>query len=469
MKFWIFFVLIFYPICSALAGAPVAQDFAYGYLLDIEEDGAIYSLVIPDEVYRYVQSADLRDVRVLNASGEVVPHVLREPVENETDQRTQEDVPFFPIVEDAQSPKGTDLAVNVRKRADGMIISIETDNAAASGSKGRRSYILDLSGLKTETGKLDLIWNSGDLPFTTVHLQQSDDLIHWRSFIDSATLADLEYKGYRIAQKDIVLPVKPLRYLKMTGDKGQRLPDLQKITALSEKFAMRQQRRWLSLDNGLVGRDGVHTVIDFTSAFHLPASGVRLRFSETNSMIRASVQSRPDAKSPWIFRCSAVFYSLKMSGAGMDSDICLFGWTDDKQWRLEIIEDGAGLEKTNRAPSLELGWSATELLFIARGPTPFTLAYGNGKLAGDPGQPVTGMVLQAVSGRQSEQLVRSAILGKKIELGGKGALVVPPSLLPWKQWLLWTVLLIGTGLLVLMVRHLQREMRTKGDPLENDK
>ncbi len=463
MKLFIFLMLIFCPVCSALAGAPAAQDFACGYLLDTEGDGALYSLGVPDEVYRYVQSADLRDVRVLNASGEAVPHVLREPVENETDQRTQEDVPFFPLIEDAQGPQGADLAVNVRRKADGMIISVVADNAAASGSQGIRSYLLDLSGLKTETGKLDFIWNSGDLPFTTVRLQDSDDLIHWHTFMDTATLADLEFKGYRVAQKGIVLAVKPLRYLKMTGDKGQRLPDLQKVTALSKKVTTRQQRRWLPSGNGLVGNNAGHTVIDFNSEFHLPASGVRLRFPEANSMIRASVQSRSDAKSPWISRCSAVFYSLKMGGAGLDNDTCLFGRTDDRLWRLEIIEDGAGLEKIDRAPSLELGWNAAELLFVARGPAPFTLVFGNGRLAGDPGPPVTGMILQAVSGKQSEQLVRSAALGKKIELGGKGALVVPLPPLPWKQWLLWTVLLIGTGLLFLMVRHLQREMRTKGN------
>jgi hypothetical protein len=470
MKFSMFLAIFFYSICPVLAGTPAAQEFAYGLLLDTQGDGAIYSLVVPDDVYRHTQRADLGDVRVLNASGEAVPHVLREAFENESDLRTQEDVPFFPLVGDAEGPKGTDLAVNVKRRADGMIISIETDNAAVSGKKGIGSYILDLSGLKTEIGKLCFTWNSGELPFTTVRLLQSDDLIHWRSLVDSATLADLEYNGHRVAQKDIVLPFKPLKYLKMTGDKGQKPPDLQKVTALPEKLAMRQQRRWFSLGSGLVGHERVRTVIDYTSEFHLPVNGARVRFPEVNSMIRASVQSRPDGKSPWVSRCSAVFYSLKMGSAGMDNDICLFGRTNDRQWRLEIIEDGAGLEKNDRAPSLELGWNAAEILFVARGPAPFTLAYGSGLIAGNPGQSATGMILQAVSGKHPEQLVRPAVLGKKIELGGKSALEAPPPPLPWKQWILWAVLLVGIGLLALMVRHLQREMRTRGnDGLEDEK
>ncbi len=458
MRFLIVALLLVFPVCPALAGGLTAQDFAYGFLLDIQEDGAIYSLVVPDEVYRIARRADLADVRVLNASDEVVPHVLRELGENETDLRIQDNVPYFPLAENRQGGNEVDLAVNVSRRADGMIISIDPDNVAATDRSARRSYLLDLSGLKTETGKLEFTWKNGDLPFNTVGLQESDDLVHWQPLVDRATLADLEYGGHRVEQKGIVLPAKPLRYLKMIGQEGQRLPNLQKVTAFSEKLAVRKQRRWLSLGDGRIGHAGARSVIAYNSEFHLPADGARLRFPEANSMIRASVQSRPDEQSPWISRCSAVFYALRMGGAEINNDVCSFMRTNDSQWRLEIIEDGAGLEKADRTPSLELGWTAAELLFVARGPAPFTLAFGSGRLESDTEQPATDMILQAVSGKESEQIVRPAVPGRKIELGGKDVLRSPPPPLPWKQWLLWAILCAGVGLLACMVRHLIREM-----------
>lgn len=469
MKILVFLLILLNLACPALAGAPSAQDFAYGFLLDTEGDGALYSLVVPDEVYRNVQRADLGDVRVLNSSGEVVPHVLRASFEKEAELRSEGNVPFFPFVEPAEGAKGAGVGITAKRGGDGMIISIDNGTATLRGDKGIKSYLLDLSGLKWEPGTLEFVWTRGDLPYATVRLQQSDDLIHWRPLIDRATLADLEYNGYRVAQKNIVLPVKPYKYLRMNGDMGQRLPDLQKVTALSKKMAIRQQRRWLSLGKGAVVHDEARTLIDFSSEFHLAATGVRLHLPETNSMIRASVQSRSGLKNPWISRCTAVFYSLKIGGSGLENDVCFFGQTTDSQWRLEIIEDGAGLENPERAPTLELGFLPAELIFVARGKAPFTLAYGNGRLAGDSRSSATEMILQAVSGKEAGQLVRPAVLRERRELGGKGALETPPPPLPWKKWLLWAVLVSGICLLAFMVRHLHREMRARGDHKpEND-
>jgi hypothetical protein len=452
----VFFLL--YPVRPAFAGLD-AEDFAYGFLLDTKGDGAIYSLVMPDEVYRVARRADLGDVRVLNADDEVVPHVLRQLAEDETDLRSRETVPFFPITEEAKGDGQGNLAVDVSRSADGMIISVAADSVAAADGSGEKSYLLDLSGVELETGRLEIAWQDSDISFATVSLAESDDLQHWRPLVDSAVLVDLEFGGHRVASKDIVLPVGSLRYLMMTGKEGERLPELLTVTAISERPAERKLRRWLPLGEGQVGHEGARIVIDYTSDNRLPADAVRLRFSEANSMIRASVLSRQDAESRWISRCSAVFYSLARGGATISDEVCSFGKTSNSLWRLEIIEDGLGLEQSGRAPTLELGWTAAELLFVARGPAPFTLAFGSGRLEEDAGQPAKGMILQAVSGKEAEQLVKPASLGGRVELGGKAALNRPPPPLPWKKWLLWSVLCLGVGLLTLMVRHLLREMR----------
>lgn len=448
------------PVSAVSVSDPAVRDFAFGFRLETGGDGAIYSLPVPDEVYRTARRAGLADMRVFNAAGEVVPHVLREPGEGEADLRRQVEVPFFPLAEDPEGGQNTDLAVRVRRGADGMIVSIATDTTVAVADQGdRRSYLLDLSGVETETGRLDFAWNGGTLPFTAVSLFESHDLVRWRPLVDRATLAALEYGGHRIEQKSIVLPARPLRYLKMVGPARQQLPILVKVTAVSEKLAARKKRRWLSLGDGQIGQDGERTVVAYNADFRLPADGARLHFPETNSMIRASVQSRPDAKSPWVSRCTTVFYALRMDGAEVSSEVCSFARTHDSHWRLEIVEDGAGLGQSNRTPSLELGWTLAELLFVARGPAPFTLAFGSGRLGDEAVHSATGMILETVSAREEQaQLIKPASLGDRIELGGKSALQTPPPPLPWKRWLLWAVLCAGVFLLIVMVRHLLREM-----------
>src|SRR5262252_298439 len=67
-------VLLLLP---ALAAAERPQDFAYGIPLAVDGRDAFYQVEMPRAVYEGVVRADLGDVRVFNAAGEVVPHALR--------------------------------------------------------------------------------------------------------------------------------------------------------------------------------------------------------------------------------------------------------------------------------------------------------------------------------------------------------------------------------------------------------
>ena len=73
--------LLLLPLLGATAFAQEqtlsSHDFAYGIPLEVDGDGAIYSLPLPQEVYRYTTRKDLGDVRIFNGYGEVVPHMLQ--------------------------------------------------------------------------------------------------------------------------------------------------------------------------------------------------------------------------------------------------------------------------------------------------------------------------------------------------------------------------------------------------------
>jgi Protein of unknown function (DUF3999) len=64
---------------SVNAAEPAADMFAYGLKLEVEGQHAFYQLELPLEVYQSVTRRDLGDIRLFNAAGQVVPHVLRRP------------------------------------------------------------------------------------------------------------------------------------------------------------------------------------------------------------------------------------------------------------------------------------------------------------------------------------------------------------------------------------------------------
>ena len=116
------------------------------------------------------------------------------------------------------------------------------------------------------------------------------------------------------------------------------------------------------------------------------------------------------------------------------------------------------MRSSNRVPTLQLGWSPSELIFLGRGAQPFLLAFGSGRLAGlDKNN--DDMIFQAMRTESGNRITSGARLGKRITLGGDLALQPPASARPWKKWLLWTVLVLGVCLLAVMARNLIGEMK----------
>ena len=449
-------VLLLLSSAQVSAGDLVRQDFAYGIELETEAGAAIHSLVIPDEVYLAVSRYDLGDLRVLNADDEELPHAVRLPAGDDIDGGKRAAVPFFPLTGMAEAPGRDDLAVTVRRGADDLIVGIAS--GTPEKGEGLAAYLLDLGKGHAAVAALELRWKNAGLPITDVSLLESDDLVLWRPVVESAILADLEYGGHRVVARGITLPAPVRRYLKLVGKGQGRLPDLAGIEAVAEAPATEAGRSWAPLRRGRIGREDDRSFVDYQEEYHLLADRARLRFTEANSMLRASVQSRPDSRSPWTTRCSEVFYTLQAEGAAIARDVCAFPPTADRLWRLQIFEDGVGVDKTGRVPSLELGWRAAELLFVARGKAPYTLVFGSGKAGGSGMGGESQMLLETVADSE-QKMMRQAKAGKRFELGGEKALQPLPPPLPWQRWLLWAVLGAGVALLAAMVRRLWLEMR----------
>ena len=61
-------------LLTQLTHAVSESDFAYGYTLEVDGDGAIYSLTLPEAVYHGLTRTDRGDLRVFNSQGVAVPH-----------------------------------------------------------------------------------------------------------------------------------------------------------------------------------------------------------------------------------------------------------------------------------------------------------------------------------------------------------------------------------------------------------
>lgn len=462
MKLFLGFLLVFNGFIHAVSvfGSDIltSRDFAYGYILKVQEEGAVYSLPIPNEVYRTVRRADLGDISIFNGAGEEVPLAVRSIQADDEKTRTAESVPFFPLY---TAVNGIDnMSLSVRRDTDGTIIDIDSRLDKQQSAARPIGYLFDLGEHRQNVGHLEIFWEDDSKQSSSVvRIEQSSDLQRWSPFVYKATLVHLEYEGNTVVQRNIQLPRKPERYLKLLWEQGGNPLAVNKVTAFSQPLVSRQNMQWVSLYNGVKNRENGFTTIDYSSGYRLPARSIRLRFTEPNSIIKASVQSRSDDKSEWREQCRTVFYTLQVQGETLESEPCTFNNSNHSEWRLVVLDDGAGISASSKNVMLELGWQSDELLFMARGTQPFLLAYGSGKLENAlPGRR-SDMVLSVIGQQQGQNLVKYATLGKRLELGGESALETPPLPPPWKTWLLWAVLVAGVLVMALMVMNLVKNMK----------
>ncbi|MFT5699731.1 MAG: hypothetical protein ACI8ZB_002597 [Desulforhopalus sp.] len=479
MKVLLTLFLILLMPWQLLAEDLTSRDFAEGYYLEVGDKGAVHSLELPEKLYRTVTDAQLKDVRVFNGEGEVVPHYIRTIQTDPTSLQDEENVPFFPLYGNDNATETGGISLQVSRDSNGAVVNIQSDpfvtkleseesgevvdSTRSDGGKNHQiiGYLLDLSRLKKGTTRLEIEWDKKtDSSVYMVDIQQSSDLIAWRSLVYTATLADLQFGGQSVEKKSIELPKQPLKYLKLSWQENRWPLTITRIRSISQVIETRKRHNWVSLANGKTQQVDGQTLIEFTSDYRLPVSRMQIRFPGQNSMARLSLQSRPGDESSWRTRCEQVFYDLTFEGSALQNEPCKLSPTSDHLWRLVVKEDGAGLAQTGNRLSLDLGWQPSELFFISRGTPPYLLAYGSGKLIGQDAQASGGMLLQTIENEDSAKLITQARLGKSITLGGEAALLSPAKAPPWKKWLLWLVLVLGVALMALMARSLTKEMKS---------
>ncbi|GBC62528.1 DUF3999 domain-containing protein [Desulfonema ishimotonii] len=447
-------MLLFFQ-SPAFGRPPGPDDFAFGTELIPPAGAAIGQVSLPETLYRHVTRSDLGDLRVFNAAGEMVPHMLRQPRPSEGESPDPAELSFFPVYENPKNPEGR-LTLQITTDENGAILRTQPRQTGLASDRVS-AYLIDATSLDTLPGQLVLDWRQTAESFVVnVSVSGSDDLTRWRSLVPQTTLARLRYGGHALGRHTLSLPPRPARYLRISWPEEAKDARLTKVRAVFSPRKIARQRRYQRIE-AVVSPDQAH-VYDFDAGGRFYADSVSLRLPERNSLVRGVLKSRKDAAAIWHVRHRGIFYHLTVDDANITSPAISVSPTSDRYWRLETGPDDGGMGE--KPPVLELGWLPHELLFLARGKGPFMLAYGSARI-GPSAQPVHAL-LQALDDSKNEALVKAARLGETLRLAGEAVLKPLPPPLPWKEWVLWAVLMTGAGLLGWMAWRLFRQMNPEG-------
>lgn len=446
-------------LASGMVHAVDKSDFAFGYNLEVDGDGAIYSLTLPEDIYRGVTRADYGDLRVFNSRGDSVPHIIRREEKKITTPQAEIRLPFFPLYSSGEPHVAGQAIDNIRitTNEQGAVIDL---NYGKTDPKTRKlsGYLLDASALENPPNALSVTWPDEQANFViAVRVEGSDDLNKWHTLVASATLSHLKYGEHQLIQQRIELPVRKLKYLRISGDKAAALT-LKEVLAQFPESINAQPRQWIAIPSAeVVVSDKQERLYVFDSKGFFPADQLALQLPQHNTVITGVLESSAKADGPWVSHYHGVLYDLQHEGTTLLTPEIKIHLQAHRYWRLRVAEGEASL---NGLPTLRLGWVPEQLLFAAQGESPFLLAYGSAEV--EPGAAVLGQLLHQDTINGNDQLIKPARLGAKIVLGDTAKLSPPPPPTPWKKWILWAVLVLGVILLATMAYRLVKQMNPAG-------
>lgn len=421
-----------------------------------------YRASLPAAVYAALEQRGLADLRVLNASGEAVPHafVPRGP-DGPAPVKTGA-ARLFPLYgEAANGVEGVKL--DVVRGAGGTVIRLAADPKGARTGRKLLGYLVDAGDAEPPLQALLLDWRTATGFNGTVRVEASEDLSHWRTAVGEAPVLALEHAGERLERKRVELPALKAKYLRLSFARVPAdfvLGGVQLERRLEREEPAREWRRVAGTP--VAGQTGEYR---FDAGGRFPVDRLRLQLPQPNTVARIQLLAREDDSAPWRSVAAASVFRLERNGAtATNPDIAVpaVAW---RQWLLKADPRGGGLGAGEVA--LELGWVPHELVFAARGSPPFVLAYGSRRAKPEALQLAT--VLPGYAPGKEIVAQRATVGQATVAAAPSASLSDPLGLLrelmesgEGKKWALWIVLSAGVLAVAWMALRLLRELGRGG-------
>ena len=413
------------------------SEFASQTPLKLNGEGPWFRIELPLTVQLNSRQSDLGDLRVFNAEGQAQAYaVAYNPVQQ---RQVQAPIPvkWFPLYSNADATDAVP-AVRVERTASGTVIEVQPQSDIEAGEEILRGWLLDTSDIKEPLEQLTIDWNTEREGFQRFSIEASNDLQNWRAW-GEGQVARLSFADELVEQRDVALPGRSARYLRLLWKAPQGAPALTsaQLTSVStDNPAL--PLSWSQAVSGSVTQPGTY---QWELPTGLPLERLKIDIAQANSLAPGSLYGRLDSKDPWQPIASGLLYRLTQNGEDIIQDELQLPGKVVRQLKLEVDERGGGLGA--QAPQLRFAVRATQLVFLARGNGPFSLATGN------PAAKAANLPLATLIPDYSARKIASLGSAEPVTAPVKLAAAPMPvaDTIDWKRAGLWSVLVLGVILL----------------------
>lgn len=451
-KFYLLFAVSLVNIPVSVL-AVTHDDFAYSAKLQTTPGTPFYELDIPETVYRQVSREDLGDIRVLNSSGEVIPHGLRNVPTQKLDKEKTQSVPYYPLYV-KQGDKNAGMHLNIQRNATGEVIDIKRNEGQQAAADRLSGYLLDLREWKDPVDTIKVSW-SETLAESFIHkikISGSNDLSTWKTISTDKSLVNLSYQSHQLTENIITINSGRIKYIKILFEESKPGIELGNIEVSNVKSSSQQKQNWIQANVEPGSKAGEYL---FEREIKTVINKARIKLPENNTLVKVNVSSRQDESMPWRYRGSAIVYRLTVSGVSIEHTDISLNSSRDNDWKLVIDQQGGGIG--NGVPVVELVWNPQQLVFVARGEPPYTLVWGSARVS--PVNINAGKIMIGVNNKNRQAMLSKAQWRKAtVQTVNLESLQPESKPVNWRQGVLWGILVIAAMLLIWMAIRLMGKM-----------
>ncbi|WP_374401097.1 DUF3999 domain-containing protein [Niveibacterium sp.] len=425
--------------CSAAHAAEQAADFTTRASIRVNETAPYARLTLPIDAYLAARSPDLRDLRVFNANGEAVPFALIDTPPQTRASEQQRALRWFPLHGEAGARLG-DLQVDVRRDTSGTVVSVREQSGSKAG-KSLRGYLIDTGSKEAALAALDITLGEGINGFHRVSVEASDDLTRWQSLQADAVLAALDFNNEQIRRERIELGQTGARYLRVLWrEPAEAVPIAAVKLVTREAHTEAPAIVWTGATPAQRDTKG-----DYVLKLPTPirAEQLRITLPPGNLLAPVEVATRNDERAPWRRIAGGVVYRLAGDGADRTSPDIALGNSVIQHLRLHADPRSGGLGST--APTLQLGLTPQQLVFLTHGPAPYTLALGKPNIA--PAALAIDTLVPGYGQPGAPKIADAEISFGPQASAADGSGPTPDAPASTRKWVLWAVLVAGVAVM----------------------
>lgn len=425
-----------------------AKSYAVRIPVTPAPDAPLQRLLLPAEALVRLQSAAYADLRLFNAAGQPVPMALASVPTPSATQENSVKLPAYPILgaESATAAGLEGLSLRIEERQGKRVVQLGTGGATTAAAAPQKvlGALLDARKLKEPVAAMTL---DADLPPgqpVTFNVQASKDLKNWRPLADTVLYrADASASAASLGDNRLDLSMADLKdhYLRISW--GAAAVTVRGATLLTSRSTAVRQR--VSASMAAPALTSAHELA-FALPFATPVAALKITPQGSNVLVPIRVLGRNHREQPWSLLASSVVYRLGAAGKEQASGPVELRGASVREVKIEADAKTPGFAA---APEISLQFEPAQVVFLASGQGPFTLAAGLANAAG-AFLPMASLIPNYQPAQENTLPLAQADVSKAEASGGSAGLAgplvaaAPPGGgMPTRSLVLWGILLLG--------------------------